>query len=121
MTLLNDFYEILSLESSSEGFSYKLRLQNEHIIYQGHFPGFPVTPGVIQLQIVHELLEFYLEKKVVLESLTDCKFLHILDPRKTTELDLEIKIVQKENLLIHVTGITEGGPFLKLRGNYVSK
>ena len=40
---------------SAEGQQLRLQLHPEHEIYQAHFPGNPITPGVCQVQIVAEL------------------------------------------------------------------
>ena len=45
--LLDNFYTILSSESSdSTIWTIQVKLNPGHPVYQGHFPGHPVVPGV---------------------------------------------------------------------------
>lgn len=48
---MTPLYNILSLQKSDTGFEAIIGLDAEHIIYKAHFPGNPITPGVILLQI----------------------------------------------------------------------
>ena len=50
--LSGDFFETVS--RSPEG--TRIRLRTGHRIYDAHFPGFPVTPGVLLVQMAVELL-----------------------------------------------------------------
>lgn len=54
MKLKNSFYTI---EEGSTATQTVVRLNPEHPIYQAHFPGEPITPGVCIIQIAKELLE----------------------------------------------------------------
>ena len=46
--LLDNFYTILSSESSdSTIWTIQVKLNPGHPVYQGHFPGHPVVPGVV--------------------------------------------------------------------------
>ena len=53
--LLDNFYTILSSESSdSTIWTIQVKLNPGHPVYQGHFPGHPVVPGVCLLQLIKE-------------------------------------------------------------------
>src|SRR5688572_781920 len=80
MKLKGDFFQIISTTEADNGFTTVVRLNPDHIIFKGHFPGHPVTPGVIQLQIIHELLEEHIGKNLKLDTISNCKFLNVLNP-----------------------------------------
>jgi len=91
----------------------------DHIVYAGHFPGHPVTPGVIQLQIVHELLEKYFCKDLNLITMTQCKFLKILNPNKTSQLVVHIEYNWTDELLnVNARGEKDTDTFFKLNSVY---
>ncbi len=109
------------LQSSVDNtrFITTIELKPKHIIYQGHFPGHPVTPGVIQLQIVHELLEKHLNKKVKLISVDQCKFLKIMDPMETRQLVIHATLNRvNDSLKIKARGENDKGVFFKLDAVY---
>lgn len=99
MMLMNDFFKILNSSRSNNEFISTIKLNPNHIVYTGHFPGHPVTPGVIQIQIVHELLEHHLDRKLVLKKMPKCKFLNILNPNDTSQIDVHINYEHQEKLI----------------------
>ena len=57
--LNSTFYTIRKRTDTEGGVDYRVSLNASHIIYEAHFPGNPVTPGVCIIQIVKELVEAY--------------------------------------------------------------
>jgi len=56
--LLHDFYKIISLEKTAESkYLAMILINEEHEVFQGHFPGNPIMPGVCMMQIIKELTE----------------------------------------------------------------
>ncbi|PKP32599.1 MAG: 3-hydroxylacyl-ACP dehydratase [Bacteroidetes bacterium HGW-Bacteroidetes-16] len=78
--LVKNFYNILSFNASDQHLEATLLFNPDHEVYLGHFPGQPVVPGVIQLQIVKELLEQHLKRQLQLVSMLQAKFLMIIVP-----------------------------------------
>ena len=119
MKLINDFFEVLGTSDSEVGFITAIELNPGHIVYQGHFPGHPVTPGVIQMQIVHELLEKHFSKNLKLITMIRCKFLKILNPDKTPQLVVHIEFDKiGEHLNIKAWGENGTDIFFKLNSVY---
>ena len=77
MTLRNNLYDIKDVQKTPDGVTYSNR---DCIIYQVHFPGMPITPGVCIIQIAEELLSEHLQKPLQLTSIRNAKFLSILQP-----------------------------------------
>ncbi len=120
MKLLDNFFQILATETIESGFTTKIRLVPDHIIYAGHFPGHPATPGVIQIQIVHELLENNIEKSLKLSSIDDCKFLRIINPQERDEIQISIDLAADDNLLqVKASGHSETKTYFRLKGTYL--
>ncbi len=67
-------------DSTDGAYAFRISLRPDSPIYAGHFPGFPITPGVALLTIVRELLERRLHRSLTLTSADDVKFLHPLTP-----------------------------------------
>ncbi len=100
MQLKNNLYTILNTEIDAQGGKFLLRLHPEHVIYQAHFPGQPITPGVCIVQMGKELLEEYLRQTTenALESpielqvvkVKNVKFLSVISPTETTEITYQL-------------------------------
>ncbi len=81
-------------ESSLEGlkYIYKIELLDTHPVYEGHFPGMPVLPGVCTLQIIKGCLEGSLERKIRIGTIKECKFLAPILPEYGKELIIEAEL-----------------------------
>jgi 3-hydroxyacyl-[acyl-carrier-protein] dehydratase len=92
MILQNDFYAIESSSIQQGVHTYTIHLNPLHHIFDGHFPGNPVTPGVVQMEIVKELLSTSLEKPMSLDTMGTCKFLAILNPNETPDVTVTLNV-----------------------------
>lgn len=119
MKLINDFFNVLETSVSELGFITTIKLNPGHIIYSGHFPGHPVTPGVIQVQIVHELLEKHFSKNLKLITMPVCKFLKVLNPDEVSRVVIHIEFNRIDKLLnIKARGENSENIFFKLHSVY---
>lgn len=94
MKLRDNLYSISDVQQAPESVTYSILLNKDCIIYQAHFPGMPITPGVCIVQIAEELLSDYLQKPLQLTSIRNAKFLSILKPTDHV-------------VLVHLKGIKE--------------
>ena len=80
MKLLNSLYKIVSKNVADSSLRYDIQLDASHFIYQAHFPGEPITPGVCIIQIAKELLEEHLNQKFNIKMIKNVKFLNVISP-----------------------------------------
>ncbi|MBO9693332.1 3-hydroxyacyl-ACP dehydratase [Chryseobacterium sp.] len=92
-TILTDFYTLTSYEKTEDGkFTVYIHLNKDHDIFKGHFPGNPVTPGVCMMQIIKELTEELTGSKLFLKTASNVKFMAIINPFETPDLQLQLDI-----------------------------
>lgn len=96
-SILNDFYAVTSHKKTEKGFTANVTLNKDHQIFNGHFPGNPVTPGVCMMQIVKDLTEEFINSKLFLKSASNVKFMAIINPFETPDLVLELDINENED------------------------
>ncbi len=122
MILTGDFFTMLTLEKGDGMVKAGLLWNTEHPIFQGHFPGQPVVPGVCMIQLIQETLEQALEKPVELISSTQVKFLHVIDPRQFPSTDLLLQYSVNENGTYQVTStlMKEKTNFMKMNAVFSS-
>ncbi len=117
--LRNDLFSIEQLECKDNVLRAFISLEAEHPVFKGHFPGNPVTPGVVQIQIVKELLEVHFDKKLYLDSIGRCKFLSVLNPNENRRLEVKITIKNAENSLdVNASGQNSQATFFKFNASY---
>jgi len=95
--LLENFYEIKRIEESEGKIIAEITLNSKHDIYNGHFPGNPVVPGVCLITITKELLEEVLGQTLQLSEAGNIKFLGVINPELQKQLNIELDILENEN------------------------
>jgi 3-hydroxyacyl-[acyl-carrier-protein] dehydratase len=97
--LLENFYTVNALTDLSEGSATaQIELNPKHEVFEGHFPNNPITPGVSMIQIIKEITEDLLGKKLFLISADNVKFMAIINPETHPVLEMQFDIVEKEGL-----------------------
>ena len=80
MILKDDFYTIVSLTTDKGIVEASLELNPAHPIFEGHFPGQPVVPGVCMVQMIKEILETVTGRTLMLKQADHIKFLSVINP-----------------------------------------
>ncbi|MWB93859.1 3-hydroxyacyl-ACP dehydratase [Flavobacterium sp. GA093] len=105
--VLKDFYKILSEEKISDSkYIFTILVNEKHDVFKGHFPGNPVMPGVCMIQIIKEISESIIKSSLLMQTLTNVKFMALINPEMTPELRLELDINTTEDDLIKVKNTT---------------
>ncbi len=116
MKLQDSLYNISSENISENGHEFIIKLNPEHFIYQAHFPGEPITPGVCIMQIAVELIEYKLGKPLALKTVKNIKFLQIISPNEGCVIKYTIDKITEEdkNIKAQVTVSKENNALAKL-------
>ena len=107
--LNNTFYTIRKRTETERGVDYRVSLNASHVIYEAHFPGNPVTPGVCIIQIIKELVEAYRDTRLLLRTIKNVKFVKVIDPRIVGELTFALNVKTQDDGMIAVSGIVGEG------------
>lgn len=107
MLLEKGFYSVNGITPKGEGkYQVSVALNKDHAIFKGHFPGNPVTPGACMLQVVKELTQDILGIKLMMTSVSNVKFMALINPEINPELLLELEIDSTEEEHIKVKNTT---------------
>ena len=105
--VLKDFYKVLSEENTSDSkYTITILVNEKHEVFKGHFPGNPIMPGVCMIQIIKELTEKITESTLMIQTLSNVKFMALINPEATPELRLELDVVTTEDDLVKVKNTT---------------
>lgn len=105
--ILKDFYKILSEEKTSEfKYNFTILINEKHEVFQGHFPGNPIMPGVCMMQIIKELTEQITGCSLFMQSLSNVKFMALINPFQTPELLLELEVTTTADNLVKVKNVS---------------
>ncbi len=119
MILQDNLFTILAKDADTAAF--EVRINKEWPIYKAHFPGHPITPGVCIVQMIQELLEVHLGRKVSLRKAKNVKYLAIISPEEVSQLSISFpKIEEQEDGSLKVQAQVASGEtlFTKLSATF---
>lgn len=120
--LLKDFYTINSLEKNdAQNYTVIIFINEKHDVFKGHFPGNPIMPGVCMMQIIKELTEKISESSLMMQSVSNVKFMALINPFVTPELKLELNIIQTDDQFVKVKNTSYFGETVALKLGSVYK
>jgi 3-hydroxyacyl-[acyl-carrier-protein] dehydratase len=119
--LIGNLYKLDSFNNDAQRAVASVTLNAQHKIFEGHFPGQPVLPGVCQLQMVKELLERTTQQRLFLSEAANCKFLQMIDPTRTNVLVITIDYKKEEGAVTCNAVIKSGDAvYLKMNGKFIN-
>jgi 3-hydroxyacyl-[acyl-carrier-protein] dehydratase len=129
--MLVNFYKIMDPEVSCKeasrlaqntiSWEFRIELNPQHPVYEGHFPGNPVVPGVCQVQIIKELLTLSLGKEVALVQSGNIKFLSMISPDHTPVLNVRMEMKEPSLTGCEINAVISSGEniFIKFKGSFL--
>jgi len=105
MKLQNNLFVIVDGDADQ----IRIRLNADHPIYQAHFPGHPVTPGVCIIQMVAELLGRRWNTRLMLDSIVNLKFLSVLSPVETPLAEVTFQTASLADGVCKTRGVVTSG------------
>ena len=120
--LLNKLYKIRNLNANADrsGIMAEIELDPNHPLFEGHFPGNPILPGVCTVQIIRELLEQSLQKSLRMTKAGNIKYLGFVNPVNMPLLtfQLQIKSADGTNISCSATVSTLGVSVCSFKGEF---
>ncbi len=117
--LLNDFFKITDIQNA-EKYIVSIEMNPKHDIYNGHFPGNPITPGVCLTQMVKETVEHITNKNLQMLRGDNLKFTAILNPEINPYVTMTLNIKIKEPGVFQAESVisAETTNFFTFRGSF---
>lgn len=93
MLLENNFYKVLS-EERGEGLSakYHVAILPECNVYDGHFPGAPVCPGVCNIETIKECAILLCGEQLRYSTIKQCRLTALATPTVCPEVDVQVTL-----------------------------
>lgn len=98
-----------------------VHIDKSHRVFEGHFPDFPILPGVYLIQMVKDSLNTFLPYNYRMKTASTVKYLKPVEPGKDHKLRLEIILTQgEESLLVSASTFMEDETVnFKFKGEFV--
>ena len=120
--LRESFFHFTTPQTDGNTSKTTITLNAAHQIFEGHFPGQPVVPGVCMMQMVKEVLEHILGTKTKLVKAGDMKFLAILNPQVNSMAEMQITQTAVDNNTLKIDALIqhEAATFFKFKGVFTT-
>ena len=118
--LIEGLYSIIDFKQEDSRVTASVKLNKSHKVFEGHFPGNPIMPGVCTIQLIKEITEQAIGKELFLSVTSNVKFMAIINPEKNDTLQLVLDISEDEGT-IKVKNTTSFDDTLALKLNATFK
>ena len=123
--LLENFYSVKEKQIGENTLGIKLSFDENHKIYEGHFPSNPITPGVCLMQVAKQLIEFHFDTSLRIDTIINVKFLRLVVPDKKKILTYNFKFFQqnskKDEEIVLITLCDEQYTYVRAKVIYTIK
>ena len=93
--LIKDYYTIENVLKQDDGIvRFDISLNADCPVYEGHFPGEPVSPGC-NIQMVKECAEQVAGKSLFLNNLQQCRLTTLVTPLAHPQVEVKILLEEK--------------------------
>ena len=97
MLLENKYYKVLRARKEGERKAvYHIAILPDCNVYQGHFPGNPVCPGVCNIQTIKECASLLVGKELRISTIKQCLFTAIATPTVCPEVDVQVEVKEAD-------------------------
>jgi 3-hydroxymyristoyl/3-hydroxydecanoyl-(acyl carrier protein) dehydratase len=97
--------EVIAIRSPAIGTKhFNLRVPRELCYFEGHFPGHPLLPGVVQMTWAAQLGRQHFDLPPNFTHLSLVKFMRVITPDSLVTLTLEFKETRKELAFAYRSG-----------------
>lgn len=93
---MKEYYSIISRTLDGLTGLFKVRMNPDCEVYQGHFPGIPVSPGVCNIRMMLDCAGQIVQSPIRVRKINRCRFTTLLSPQSHPEMDVSIELQAKE-------------------------
>jgi 3-hydroxyacyl-[acyl-carrier-protein] dehydratase len=118
----NDLYTYRLISHREGNIEAVVSVNPESHVYTGHFPGFAITPGVMQVQMIQEILEGALGRELRLAGARNIKFTAMHEPVKARDIHAYISYQQTTGRILAEASLQSGETiYLKFKGEFIGR
>lgn len=118
MLLKDKFYSIIKEEKTEGQGTYHVAILPDCNVYEGHFPGDPVCPGVCNIETIKECAMMLTGKDLRIKSIKQCRLTTIATPTVCPEVDIQVNATDNNDgtMLIVATIADDKQTYMTFKG-----
>lgn len=120
--LVKDYYKIEQVTNEGGEYKFFISLNPQCEVYQGHFPGTPISPGVCNIQMVKECAEQAAGCKFFMNNLQMCRLTTLVTPLEHPQVEVCLTIAQEGDVYKLKASIGKGeDKYLDMKAELVNQ
>ncbi|MFN8276263.1 MAG: hypothetical protein U0T84_02165 [Chitinophagales bacterium] len=85
-------FHITNIAQHEKSLEALVRIDANHRIFAGHFPGRPVVPGVCQLELTENIVSQFLQLPIQVFEVVSAKYVAPINPVETPEITVKLNM-----------------------------
>lgn len=120
---MTTLYQITNLIASDRAFTAEVTFNPAHPVFAGHFPGKPIVPGVVLVEITAAVASQVTGRELIVKEASVIKFLRVIEPLLNPVVKIEGTIFEETEgrFKADLSFTADEGVFAKLRGIRMSQ
>lgn len=108
--LVENYYNIDGVTPREGGAVFSISLRPDCAVYEGHFPGSPVCPGVCSMQMVRECAEKAAGREFRINEIKQCRYVSLMSPKTHPQVtvDLSLEPSGEDGLVLLKASVMKG-------------
>ena len=102
MFLKDKFYKVTKEDVSGTSATYTLAILPDCSVYDGHFPGNPVCPGVCNMQTILECAMMLTGRTLHYNTIKQCRLTAIATPTVCPEVFVSVSVDDSNTILAEI-------------------
>ncbi|MCK5857169.1 MAG: hypothetical protein KAG64_06740 [Bacteroidales bacterium] len=118
---MSKIYKIEQFYEQGSKIIAHLSIDENHPIFDGHFPQRSVLPGVIQLEIIKEVLSCFMKSSYKVQSIKNAKYLAMILPDENRSFSTELDYIIQDDQSVKIKAVIKNSSkvFLKFSGVFI--
>ena len=116
--LENKFYKILSIDKHDDtSATYHVAILPDCNVYEGHFPGDPVCPGVCNIETIKECASDLVGRPLRIHTIKQCRLTAIATPTVCPEVDVTVNVQVNDDACVVLATIADASQtYMEFKG-----
>ncbi len=95
---MNQLFTDFNVQKTGENsYSAQFKLNPEHIVFQAHFPGQTILPGITMMRVIRDIAASILDLNLTLKTVKNVKFTNVVTPTAALEMEANLTITADLN------------------------
>ena len=96
--LIENYYKVNDIIAGTEKTLFIVFLKPDCKVYEGHFPGIPISPGACNIQMIKECAESIAGKYLFMNHLQHCRLTTLITPLVYPQVEVTILMEKKADV-----------------------